>query len=188
MRIARSTSPRRRKRLPSANCSSTVCGFSLATWRNDSIALSGCSFSRKLSPRKYDDGIARDSESSDFKSTRAAIHPMPKKIGRARSHQNSNSMDVGRRHGDSRQRRIRRRGHRRHLRRVPAQLADLPALPHHGGNPCEEADHDAGDEDHEQDEDQRRLPRLARKAEEFDFLAVLHGEPTQEANDDEAED
>ena len=99
MRIARSTSPRRRKRLPSANCSSTVCGFSFATCRNDSIALSGCSFSRKFRPLKYDDGIARDSDSSDLMSTRAAIQPMPKKSGRARSHQNSNSirtLDVGR--------------------------------------------------------------------------------------------
>ncbi len=94
MRMARSTSPRRRKRLPSANCSSTVCGFSLATCRNDSIALSGCSFSRKFRPRKYDEGSARDSESSDFRSTRAATQPMPKNTGRASSHQNSKSMGL----------------------------------------------------------------------------------------------
>ena len=99
MRIARSTSPRRRKRLPSANCSSTVCGFSLATCRNDSIALSGCSFRRKLRPRKYDEGICRDSDSRLFRSTRAATQPMPKKTGRARSHQNSNSMGVRGRSG-----------------------------------------------------------------------------------------
>src|SRR6185312_6287590 len=54
-------------------------------------------FSRKLRPRKYDEGSALDSERSDLRSTRAAIHPMPKKTGRARSHQNSKSMDLARR-------------------------------------------------------------------------------------------
>ena len=147
MRIARSTSPRRRKRLPSANCSSTVCGFSFATCRNDSIALSGCSFSRKLRPRKYDEGSARDSDSSDLMSTRAATQPMPKNTGRASSHQNSNSMDVGARAargaggagGD-------RRGARGGLRAACAQPPDLAALAHHRRDPGEQPDHHAGHE------------------------------------------
>jgi hypothetical protein len=95
--------------------------------------LSGCSFRRKLRPRKYDDGIARDSESSDFRSTRAAIQPMPKNTGRARSHQNSNSMEIRWRHRHPRRRGIGRRGHRGERCGLAAQLADLAALAHHGG-------------------------------------------------------
>src|SRR4051812_10964947 len=168
MRTARSTSPRRRKRLPSANCSSTVCGFSLATCRNDSIALSGCSFSRKFKPRKYDDGSARDSDSSDFRSTRAAIQPMPKKTGRARSHQNSNSMDLGAARvafGGGGQ-----RGKRGLLLRGAAQAAELASLAHDGGDPGEEPDDHPGDEDHEQHEPEGRLPHLARQAIDLDLL------------------
>jgi hypothetical protein len=35
---------------------------------------------------EYDDGMARDSDSSERMSTRARIQPMPKKTGRASSH------------------------------------------------------------------------------------------------------
>src|SRR3954468_11741776 len=153
MRMARSTSPRRRKRLPSANCSSTVWGFSFATCRNDSIALSGCSFSRKLRPLKYDDGSARDSERSDLMSTRAATQPMPKNTGSARSHQNSNSM--GRLVGNGRGRGRRGSG------RLP-EAPDLAALAHDRRHPGEEPDDHAGDEDDEEDENERRLPLLLR--------------------------
>src|SRR5687767_12035244 len=165
MRIARSTSPRRRKRLPRANCNSTVCGFSLATCRNDSIALSGCSFNRKLSPRKYEEGMARDSESSDLMSTRAAIHPMPKNTGSASSHQNSNSMDVlgRRRRGHGTRRRIGRGRERSHRLGAAPQAPELAALAHDRGNPREEPDDDAGDEHHEEHEDERRLERLPRE-------------------------
>src|SRR6188768_3404559 len=182
MRIARSTSPLRRKRLPSANCSSTVCGFSLATWRNDSIALSGWSFSMKFRPRKYELGSARDSDRSDFRSTLAATHPMPKKTGRARSHQNSNSMNVD----------VRRIGGRRvgvaerHRVSGLAQARDLAALPHDRGKPGEQPDHHAGDEHHQQDEHERRLPRLVRKPVQGHRLRVLDREPDQDEDDREA--
>ena len=81
MRIARSISPRRRNRMPSAKCRSIVCGSTLTTSMNDSIALSGCSFSRKLRPRKYDSGSARDSRSRCLMSMRAAIQPSAKNSG-----------------------------------------------------------------------------------------------------------
>ena len=75
MRIARSISPCRRNSEPSAKCRSIVCGSTLTTSMNDSMALSGCSFSRKLRPRKYDSGSARDSRSRCLMSMRAAIQP-----------------------------------------------------------------------------------------------------------------
>src|SRR5438552_2278149 len=62
MRIARSVSPRRRNRLPSAKCSSTVCGSTLTTSMKASIALSGCSLSRKLRPLKYERGSEHSEE------------------------------------------------------------------------------------------------------------------------------
>ncbi len=92
MRIARSTSPRRRNRLPSAKCSSIVCGSTLTTSMNASIALSGCSFSRKLRPLKYEVGSARDSDSSCLMSMRAASQPSAKNSGSASSHQYSISI------------------------------------------------------------------------------------------------
>src|SRR5215475_11006218 len=92
MRIARSVSPRRRKRLPSAKCRSTVSGSTFTTSMKASIALSGCSFSRKLSPLKYDRGTLRDSVSRCLMSIRAASHPRPKKTGKPSSHQNSKSI------------------------------------------------------------------------------------------------
>src|SRR3954469_3375771 len=138
MRIARSTSPRRRKRLPRANCSSTVWGFSLATWRNDSMALSGCSFSRKLRPRKYEVGMARDSDSSDLMSMRAATQPMPKNNGRASNHQISNSMDV--RSGRFLRREDGRAGGGGLRRGGALQAPDLAALADHRGNPREQPD------------------------------------------------
>src|SRR5260221_4431222 len=183
MRMARSTSPRRRKRLPSANCSSTVCGFSFAACRNDSIALSGCSFRRKLRPRKYDEGIARDSESSDFKSTRAVTQPRPKNTGKASSHQNSNSMGrlCGRGHGNRR-----RRGAL--AREAAIEARDLPALAHDGGHPREDPDQHAGDEHDEENEDEGQLPRLVEEAAQLDRIGVLHREPDQHDHDQGAED
>src|SRR5688500_6245929 len=191
MRMARSTSPRRRNSAPRANCSSTVCGFSLATCRKDSMALSGCSFSRKLRPRKYEEGSARDSESSDFRSMRAATHPMPKNTGRASSHQNSNSMDVRRRLDRARRFdrpwRFRRRGSPvDEVLGVAPQPRELAPLAHHRGDPREQPDHHARDEDDEQHEDERRLPRLARQAKELDLLAVLDREPDEHDDDEEA--
>src|SRR3954470_12024664 len=184
MRIARSTSPRRRKRLPRANCSSTVWGFSLATCRNDSMALSGCSFSRKFRPRKYEVGIARDSDRSDLMSMRAATQPMPKNSGRASNHQISNSMDVrsGRllRWQDG----VARRGERGGTLEPP----DLAPLAHDRRDPGEEPDDHAGDEDHEEHEHERRLPDLPRQAVDFDLLRVLDREPDEDEDDEEAED
>src|SRR5574340_545583 len=53
MRMARSTSPRWRNRLPSAKCVSTVSESTCATRMKTSSAWSGCSFNRKFRPRKY---------------------------------------------------------------------------------------------------------------------------------------
>src|ERR1700687_499062 len=62
---------------------------------NDSMALSGCSLSRKLSPRKYESGNARDSRNRCLMSMRAAIHPMAKNsAGMGSSHQSSKSMEA----------------------------------------------------------------------------------------------
>jgi len=55
-RMARSISPRRRNRLPSAKCNSVVSESSLATSTKASIAWSGSSLSRKFKPLKYDLG------------------------------------------------------------------------------------------------------------------------------------
>src|SRR5947207_1431948 len=93
MRIARSVSPRRRNRLPSAKCSSTVCGSTLTTSMKASIALSGCSLSRKLRPLKYERGSCRDSERSCLISMRAASQPSPKNRANPNSHQSSNSIE-----------------------------------------------------------------------------------------------
>src|SRR3990172_1086841 len=92
MRIARSTSPRRRNSPPSAKCSSMVWGSTLTTSMKASIALSGCSFIRKLRPLKYDRGSARDSDSSCLMSMRAANQPSAKNSGSTSSHQYSISM------------------------------------------------------------------------------------------------
>src|ERR1700682_2208508 len=71
-----------------------VCGSTLTTSMNDSMALSGCSLSRKLSPRKYESGNARDSRNRCLMSMRAAIHPMAKNsAGMGSSHQSSKSME-----------------------------------------------------------------------------------------------
>ncbi len=95
MRIARSISPWRRNSDPSAKCRSIVCGSTLTTSMNDSIALSGCSFSRKLRPRKYDSGSARDSRSRCLMSMRAAIQPSAKNsAGIGSSHQSSKSIST----------------------------------------------------------------------------------------------
>src|ERR1700674_2179467 len=61
---------------------------------NDSMALSGCSLSRKFRPRKYESGNARDSRKRCLMSMRAAIHPMAKNsAGMGSSHQSSKSME-----------------------------------------------------------------------------------------------
>ena len=98
MRIARSISPCRRNSEPSAKCRSIVCGSTLTTSMNDSMALSGCSFSRKLRPRKYESGSARDSRSRCLMSMRAAIQPSAKNTaGIGSSHHRSKSMGRGQR-------------------------------------------------------------------------------------------
>src|SRR5207245_1183861 len=60
MRIARSYSPRRRNRLPSAKCSSIVSGSTLTTSMKASIALSCCSFRRQLRPWMYERGSGEE--------------------------------------------------------------------------------------------------------------------------------
>ena len=110
-------------------------GSSLTTSMNDSIALSGCSFSRKLRPRKYDERHRRDSVSRRLMSMRAAIQPSAEEHRRGgRSHQKSKSMAPAqplrrRRRGPNRcgqarhasrcRRAVARRGRRRLRRRGP---------------------------------------------------------------------
>src|SRR5215469_10665526 len=53
MRMARSASPRRRNKLPSAKCVSTVSESTSAMRMNTSMALSGSSLSGKFRPLKY---------------------------------------------------------------------------------------------------------------------------------------
>src|SRR5689334_17272523 len=154
MRIARSTSPRRRKRLPSAKWSSIVWGSTFTTSMKASIALSGCSFSRKLRPLKYDRGNARDSSSSCLMSTRAANQPRAKNSGSASSHQYSISMRASARPGRAR-RDVGPGGGRAGLalqgRDLPAQLQELREA-------RDDAQDDAGEKGDGQHEKQRRLP------------------------------
>src|SRR5690606_10956139 len=83
--------PRRRNRLPSAKCNSVVSGSSLATSTNASMALSGSSFNKKLSPLKYEFGKERVSESICRISTPAATQPSANNRGRKISHHGSKS-------------------------------------------------------------------------------------------------
>src|SRR5690349_9389135 len=150
MRIARSVSPRRRNRLPRAKCSSTVSGSTLTTSMNASIALSGCSLSRKLRPLKYERGRCRDSDRSCLMSTRAASQPRPKKRANPNSHQSSKSMA--------------RSGRRRHgaiASRAQRALepVDFAALREQARQAAEHAERGAESEKQEQHEDHRDLPR-----------------------------
>src|SRR4051812_46909066 len=111
---------------------------------------------------------------------------MPKKTGRATSHQNSNSMDLGSGGlalgvGDQRR-------HGRLLLHGAPQPPELAALAPPRGNPGEQADHDAGHEREQQHEDERRLPHLAGQPEHFDLLRILQREPDEDRDDEEAED
>src|SRR6266496_943832 len=153
MRIARSVSPRRRNRLPRAKCSSTVSGSTLTTSMNASIALSGCSFSRKLRPLKYERGSCRDSHSSCLMSTRAASQPRPKNSANPNSHQSSKSMD-------SPNLRLRRRGAIAGRSQLALELVDFAALPEQARQAGENPDRGAASESEEQGQDHRGLPGL----------------------------
>src|SRR6266568_3672649 len=143
MRIARSVSPRRRNRLPRAKCSSTVSGSTLTTSMKASIALSGCSLSRKLRPLKYERGSCRDSHRSCLMSTRAASQPSPKNRANPNSHQSSKSME-------SPDLRLRRQSAVARRAQLALELVDLAALPEQarqaGENPDPGADGENGEE------------------------------------------
>src|SRR5262249_8241379 len=169
MRIARSISPCLRKRLPSAKCRSIVCGSTLTTSMKDSIALSGCSFKRKFSPRKYDSGSARDSRSRCEISMRAAIHPNAKNstgIGSSHHRRSKSIMRPSRAVEWGLRRRDR---HAPVLAVLAAQPPELSLQPHVAREPGEQARSHAEREGNQQQEDQRRLP----------------GEPMIEANGDQ---
>ena len=159
MRIARSISPWRRNRLPSAKCRSIVCGSTLTTSMNDSIALSGCSFSRKLRPRKYDSGRARDSRNRCLMSMRAAIQPSAKNSDRER--QQPPELDF---HG--RRERASARVDRMPRPRRPSPATLLLAQARAVGacsravrsNTGEQTRDDAGGKGQQKQNDQRRLP------------------------------
>src|SRR6266516_3040551 len=156
MRIARSVSPRRRNRLPRAKCSSTVSGSTLTTSMKASIALSGCSFSRKLRPLKYERGSCRDSHSSCLMSTRAASQPSPKNSANPNSHQSSKSMespDLG----------LRRQAAAAGRAQLALELVDIAALPEQARQAGENPDPGAEGEEEEQDHDHRGLPGLPQE-------------------------
>src|SRR5882672_6030695 len=166
MRIARSVSPRRRNRLSSAKCSSTVSGSTLTTSMKASIALSGCSFSRKLSPRKYERGRRRDSESNCLMSTRAASQPRPKNSANPNSH-HSSKLRLKSTPGSG----LRRRGAIPGAQRA-GELLDLAALPEHPRHAGEDADCRAEREEQEQREDHRHLPGLPEEQAQAHGLGV----------------
>src|SRR6266852_3884084 len=153
MRIARSVSPRRRNRLPRAKCSSTVSGSTLTTSMKASIALSGCSFNRKLSPLKYERGSCRDSHSSCLMSTRAASQPSPKNSANPNSHQSSKSME-------SPDLRLRRQGASAGRAQLALELLDFATLREQARQAGENPDRGAESEKQEQHQDHRGLPGL----------------------------
>src|SRR5256885_3816173 len=153
MRIARSVSPRRRNRLPRAKCNSTVSGSTLTTSMNASIAWSGCSFKRKLSPLKYERGRCRDSRSSCLMSIRAASQPSPKNSAKPNSHQSSKSMEGP-------DLRLRRQSAAAGRAQLALQLLDFATLPEQARQAGENPDRRAESEKKEQGEDHRGLPGL----------------------------
>src|SRR5712692_10480007 len=153
MRIARSVSPRRRNRLPSAKCSSTVSGSTLTTSMNASIALSGCSLSRKFRPLKYERGSCRDSHSSCLMSMRAASQPSPKKRANPNSHQSSKSIGISDLH-------MRRQGVSAGRTQLALELLDFATLPEQARQAGENPDRGAEGEREEQRQDHRGLPGL----------------------------
>src|SRR6266581_1029373 len=179
MRIARSVSPRRRNRLPRAKCSSTVSGSTLTTSMKASIALSGCSLSRKLRPLKYERGSCRDSHSSCLMSTRAASQPSPKNSANPNSHQSSKSMespDLG----------LRRQSAIAGRAQLAFELLDLAALPEQARQAGENADPGAEREREEQGHDHRGLPGLPEEEAQHHRIGVHeregeHGEEQQRA-------
>src|SRR5688572_24201492 len=177
MRMARSTSPRLRNRLPSAKCSSIVSGSTLTTSMKASIALSGCSFSRKLRPLKYERGSARDSCTRCRMSMRAAIQPRPKNSGKPSSHQYSNWSMLERRHGRSDRRLLRRR--------VFAEGGDAAALAQYRAEERQHPEQRAGGEEAEADHDQRGLQRQVEVEAQRDRLDVLRAERDQQQEDDQ---
>src|SRR3954454_9417039 len=179
MRMARSYSPRRRNRLPSAKCRSTVSGSTFTTSMKASIALSGCSFSRKLRPLKYELGSARDSDTIWRMSMRAAIQPRPKKSGKPSSHQYSNSMAL-----EARRHRRRRRLGRRAL--APEER-DLAALAQHPSEERQHAEERAGGESGKQRQDERRLDREIEVEAQGDGVCVLGAERDQKHEYQEAD-
>src|SRR3954466_12335336 len=172
MRIARSYSPRRRKRLPSAKCNSTVSGSTFTTSMKASIALSGCSFRRKLRPLKYERGKARDSCTRWRMSMRAAIQPSPKKSGKPSSHQYSNSIA-------SSQARDGRRRRRLVGREFLLQRCDLPSLAEHRAEQSEKARQHADEEAREDDEEERRVHLDLRQEAQRHVLRVPREERGQ---------
>src|SRR5687767_13598534 len=178
MRMARSTSPRRRNRLPRAKCSSMVCGSTLTTSMNASIALSGCSFSRKLRPLKYDIGSVRDSDTICLISMRAAIQPSAKKSGRASSHQYSRSTASDRPGLEARDVGRGRLTQRLAERVVPTlqlalELSVLASLANDRTERGQQPERRAEAEEDEQNEDERRAPLVAEEVAHGHGIRVL---------------
>src|SRR5689334_9797199 len=98
-------------------------------------------------------------------SMRAAIHPSPKKSGKPRSHQYSNSISE------------RRRRDRRLDRAAAAlQRGDVSALAKDGGEHGEDAEQRAGREGAEQQHDERRSERPVEVEAQRDRVYVLRRE------------
>src|SRR6185312_13873567 len=164
--MARSTSPRRRKRLPRAKWSSVVSGSSFATSMKASMARSGSSFRRKFSPLKYESGRLRLSDSICRKSKRAATHPRPNSTGTIMSHQGSKFTRTCVSQGSQRSRRLGNHGlgHDPCLRQGvlgPRELApqaiDLAPALEHGGGSHQQAEGQSQDESGQHHHNERHL-------------------------------
>src|SRR5215831_7490436 len=182
MRMARSISPWRRNRLPSAKCRSMVWGSTFTTSMNDSIALSGCSFNRKLRPRKYDSGRARDSRNRCEMSMRAAIQPSAKNSTGIRSSHHSRSKSIiASAAVDRSSRRCSRAAPL-----LPAQATELALHAHVAHEPREEPCPHAQRKRDQEQKDQRRFPREPVVEAHGDELGVLQREKQQRQEDRES--
>src|ERR1700737_198890 len=151
---------------------------------NDSMALSGCSLSRKLSPRKYESGNARDSRNRCLMSMRAAIHPMAKNsAGMGSSHQSSKSMEASR---------LRDVGGRRVFwisqRVLAPQAHHLPLQARRAHESGQKTRYCAAGKREQQQKDERRLPGEPVIEADGDQVGVLQRKQQQQEEDDDGDD
>src|SRR5437868_907802 len=178
-RTARSYSPRRRNRLPSAKCRSDVSGSCCTASMKASIALSCCSFSSRLRPLKYALGESRCSRRHCRRSRREAIQPSAKATGRpSSSHWKSKSIarrEVG---AGLERHRGRRRGRLGHHVGGQEATRDTP-VPPPGGHHREHPERAAEAKGPEHDEHHRGAPFLAEEPLDARVVLVVQREREQ---------